>query len=161
MLLRFTTTILFLHVLFSCSKTGCTDVNSDNYSSGATKNDNSCLYRYIYNTSITLPYSLYSNLNSKVYIKFFKKYDNNVQYESNIVSTTYNSIFEFNDQFYFTNETWTMQVWVIDEESNEENVISSDFNPFDIQPNASQNLIRFNTEKNQNLYQVSVFYTLK
>ncbi len=147
--------------LFSCTKPGCTDKNSDSYNSEATKNDNSCLYRYMYNTSIIMPYAIYGVADTKVYIKLFKKNDSTIKYESDIVTTLYKSTFQFEDQFYFTNEIWTMQVWVVDGNLNQENVISTDFNPFEIQPTSAQNLIRFNTDKNQNLYQVSMYYLLK
>lgn len=108
-----------------------------------------------------MPYAIYAVADTKTYIKLFKKSDINTKYVSDTVTTLYTSTFKFEDQFYLSNETWTMQVWVVDGMSNQENVISTDFNPFEIQPTSAQNLIRFNTVKNQNLYQVSMYYSLK
>jgi hypothetical protein len=145
----------------SCAKKGCTDMNSDNYSAEAKKNDNSCVYRYISQTDIVMPYSIYAVEDSKVYIKLFKKSEINKVYTSDIVTTLYKCSFKFNNEFYLTNEDWTMQIWKVDSDSNEENIISADFNPFKIQPIAANNVIKFNTAKNQDFYQVGIFYSLK
>ncbi len=158
---QFIILLVLVFGLFSCAKIGCTDKNSDSYNSEATKNDNSCLYRYMNYTKIIMPYAIYAVADTKTYIKLFKKSDINTKYVSDTVTTLYTSTFKFEDQFYLSNETWTMQVWVVDGMSNQENVISTDFNPFEIQPTSAQNLIRFNTVKNQNLYQVSMYYSLK
>ena len=158
---QFIILLVLVFGLFSCAKIGCTDKNSDSYNSEATKNDNSCLYRYMNYTKIIMPYAIYAVADTKTYIKLFKKSDINTKYVSDTVTTLYISTFKFEDQFYLSNETWTMQVWVVDGMSNQENVISTDFNPFEIQPTSAQNLIRFNTDKNQNLFQVSMNYFLK
>ena len=145
----------------SCVKKGCTDINSDNFSSQAKKNDNSCLYRNMNMMSIIMPYSIYGVEDLRVYIKLFKKNDNGVIYNSDITTASYNTAFQFEDEFYFTNEIWTMEVWIIDSSMNEKRAIASDFNPFEIQPTSAQSLIRFNTVKDQDFYQVSMYYNLK
>ena len=158
---RFILLLVLVVGLDSCDKLGCTDKNSDSYNSEATKNDNSCLYRYMYYTSIIMPYAIYGVEDTKMYIKLVKKNDSAIQYESDLVTTLYKSSFQFENQFYFTNEIWTMQVWVVDENLNQENVISTDFNPFEIQATSAQNAIKFNITKDQNLYQVNMYYTVK
>lgn len=147
-------------LLVSCTKEGCRDNNSDNYNSSANKEDNSCLYRYVKKSSIIMPYSLFSVPDNKVFIKLFKKNEDSVKYISKTTSLEYFTDFEFNNNFHFTNEIWTMQIWVIDSNSSQRNEISTDFNPFLIQPKSSQNELKFNTDKNQNLFQVTLYYIL-
>ncbi len=151
---------IILTLFASCTIEGCKDINSDNYDSTATKEDNSCLYRYVKRSSIIMPYSLFGVPDNKVFIKLFKKNDDGVKYVSTTTSLEYFSNFEFNDNFHFTNEMWTMQIWVIDANSSERNEISADFNPFLIQPKSEQNVLKFNTDKNQNLFQVTLYYVL-
>jgi hypothetical protein len=161
MINKFIILLVLVIGLFSCAKPGCTDKNADTYNSEATKNDNSCMYRYMNYTKIIMPYAVYAVADTKTYIKLFKKSDSSTKYVSDTVTTLNTSTFQFKDQFYVSNEAWTMQVWVVDGNSNQENVISTDFNPFELQPTAAQNVIKFNTNKDQNLYQVSMYYTVK
>ena len=161
MINKFIILLVLVIGLFSCAKPGCTDKNADTYNSEATKNDNSCMYRYMYNTKIIMPQAIFAVADTKTYIKLFKKSDSNTKYVSDTVTTLYTSTFQFKDQFYVSNEAWTMQVWVTDLKLKNDNVISTDFNPFELQPTAAQNVIKFNTNKDQNLYQVSMYYTVK
>ena len=88
---RFILLLVLVVGLDSCAKLGCTDKNSDSYNSEATKNDNSCLYRYMYYTSIIMPYAIYGVEDTKMYIKLVKKNDSAIQYESDLVKTLYKS----------------------------------------------------------------------
>jgi hypothetical protein len=130
---QFLVIMLFLlsAVFFSsCKKKGCTDINADNYDSSAEKSG-TCYFRYGKTVAVIAPNSVnYDPLDAPdLFIRFAKTSSPQWDYTTPVVNDSYSFTANFNNEYLFTNEEWSYEVYDEDTFDPNDLVCSGTFNP--------------------------------